>query len=122
MAKNRRRINGRFLELNVSAVNGSGASDLVQSGDPGVIGGLAFVAMTDEDDDGLASCDTGGVYELTVLADSGAGGSAVAPGDVVYWDNTAGDLSKDASKLRFGVALGSVASTESGAIEVRVGY
>jgi predicted RecA/RadA family phage recombinase len=122
MAKNRRRINGRFLELNVSALNGSGTSDLVLSGDPGVIGGLAFVALTDEDDDGNASVDTGGVYELSVLADSGAGGSAVAPGDVLYWDNTAGDLSKDAAKLRFGVALGSVASTETGAIEVRVGY
>lgn len=134
MAKNQRRIDARHIQLNVSAVNGSGAGNLVKSGDPGVVGKIPFVAETDEDGDGNATCDTGGGYDLAVNAwDPGAAaGLAVVQGDELYWDNTAGllrpipaDGVMEAGGVYFGFALEPVAEAGDAddvvTVEVKVG-
>lgn len=136
MAKNRRRANGRKLSVNVSALNGSGAGNLVKSGDPGALGsgnGLAFVALTDEDGSGLATVDTKGVYDLPVNAwdPAGPAGDAVAALDELYWDNAAGLLRPvpaagiPAGGKFFGIALEAVAAAADAddvvTVEVRVG-
>jgi predicted RecA/RadA family phage recombinase len=124
VAKNRKRYLGRKFELDVSAVNGTGTGDLVKSGDPGAVGQIAFVALTDEDSAGKATVDTLGVYELTVTGkDAAAANVAVAVGDIVYWDNTPGEVNKDGTNgIRLGYALGAVASGAATKIEVRLGY
>ena len=122
MATNRVHEDGRHLTIDVSSINGSGTGDLVRSGDPGVIGGIAFVAETDEGSDGKATVDTGGVYRLNVRGHSGAANAAVNVGDTVYWDNTNGELDNDAAGRRFGTALDPVAAGATTAIRVRVGY
>lgn len=124
MAKNRARHLGRKLNLSVAAVNGSGAGDLVKSGDPGAVGQIPFVALTDEDAAGFASIDTYGVYNL-VVAGRGIGvDAAVAVGDILYWDNADGQVNKDSTNgVRFGYALGAVVSgVLTTTIEVRLGY
>lgn len=125
MAKNRVRHLGRYLNLNVSAVNGSGASDLVMSGDPGAVGQIPFVAITDEDANGSATVDTQGVYNLAVFGHDGTANAAINPGDIVVWDNAGGTLEKtpgSASSVRFGYALGAVSSGATTTIPVKLGY
>jgi predicted RecA/RadA family phage recombinase len=125
MAKNRVRIDGRHLSLNVSALNGSGAGDLVKSGDPIAIGDIPGVALTDEDAAGLATVDTAGVYQLSVFGHDGTAGAAIAVGDLVVWDNTGGTLEKtpgSAGSKRFGYALDAVGSGNTTSIRVKVGY
>lgn len=116
MAKNRARHLGRKLHLSVAAINGSGAGDLCKSGDPGVVGQLPVVCLTDEDGNGFASVDTMGVYRFAVPG--GVGGVAV--GGYVSWDNAAGALAAGDAN-RFGIALGAVAAGVTTEIEVRVG-
>lgn len=118
MAKNRYRHRGRKLYLSVAAINGTGTGDLVKSGDPGVVGRLPVVALTDEDADGMATCDTLGVYTFTVTSAV----AAIAPGDAVHWDNAAGTLREAGAGVFFGTALGAVAAAGTATIEVRVGY
>jgi len=125
MAKNREFEKGTQLELVVSAVNGSGTSDLVKSGDPGCIGSIPFVALTDEDANGKASCQTDGVFNLAVLGHDGTAGAAIAAGDIVVWDNTGGTLEKtpgSANSVRFGYALDAVSSGATTTIRVKLGY
>jgi predicted RecA/RadA family phage recombinase len=123
VAKTRRRANGRYHELDVSAVNGSGTGDLVKSGDPGAVGQIPFVAVTDEDSAGKATVDTEGVYELSVLGHDGTANAAIAAGDKLVWDNTGGTVEKtpgSANSVPFGYALGAVASGATTAINVRL--
>jgi len=125
MAKNRVHEHGTQLKLNVSAVNGSGTSDLVKSGDPGAVGSLPFVALTDEDSAGLATCQTDGVFDLAVFGHDGTANAAIAAGDLVVWDNTGGTLEKtpgSASSVRFGYALDAVTSGATTTIRVKLGY
>lgn len=121
MAKNRKFLHGWTFELNVSAVNGSGTSDLVKSGDPGAVGQLPFVALTDEDSGGLATVQTDGVFNLSVRGHDGTSNAAVAVGAVVYWDNTNGELDVQTAGVRFGIALGAVSSGATTTIPVLVG-
>jgi predicted RecA/RadA family phage recombinase len=125
MAKNRKYEHGNQIPLNVSAVNGSGTSDLVKSGDPGAVGQIPFVALTDEDANGLATCQTDGVFDLAVFGHDGTAGAAIAAGDIVVWDNTGGTVEKtpgSASSVRFGYALGAVSSGATTTIPVKIGY
>lgn len=121
MAKNRFRHRGRKLHLNVAAINGSGAGDLCKSGDPGKLGDLPVVCLTDEDANGEASVDTLGVWMFTV---TNAGAAVAAPGAVVNWDNAAGTLNIGGAGTKFGVLVGKK-SLAAGAVvancEVRVG-
>lgn len=121
MAKNRARANGRKLHANVSAVNGSGAGNLVKSGDPGVLVTTPFVALTDEDGNGMASVDHGGCWFLDVTS---AAGDAIAPYEELFWDNAAGAVTNDdaaGANPFFGVALEAVADGATATIEVRIG-
>ncbi len=123
MAKNREHPSGSPLDLNVSAVNGSGVGDLVKSGDPGAVGVLPFVALTDEDTNGIASCDSEGVYRLAVFGHDGTANAAVAAGDRIVWDNTGGTLEKtpgSANSVGFGVALDPVSGGATTTIRVRL--
>lgn len=122
MATNRIFEHGTQFEADVSAVNGSGTGSAVLSGDPGAIGDLPFVALTDEDADGMATIQTDGVFELAVHANDGTVGAAVAAGDLVYWDNTAGELDVAVAGIRFGYALEAVTSDATTTIRVKVGY
>lgn len=93
------------------------------SGDPVVIGAMGGgVAITDYDaDDGKATVDFAGVYDLSVKGIDGAGNVAVAVGDPLYF--TTGDtpvLSKKSSGIFFGYALEAVESGATATINVRL--
>lgn len=122
MAKNIVHKHGDQLELAVSAVNGSGVGDLVMSGDPGCVGDLPFVALTDEDSAGNATCKLNGTAKLAVRGHDGAANAAIAAGDIVYWDNAAGEIDVATSGTRFGYALQPVASGATTTIVVKIGY
>jgi predicted RecA/RadA family phage recombinase len=98
------------------------------SGDPVLLGQIPGVALTDEADGGNAAgeitIDTGGVYNLNVEGVTGAGNSAVAIGDILYYDSAATvKINKDVTNgVRFGYALGTVGSAGTGIIPVKVGY
>lgn len=116
MAKNRHFANGRKLDL--------AATDPATpaSGDPVVVGQLPGVSLTAERADGTTSIDTQGVYDLSVKGIDGGGNSAVAVGDIIYY--VTGDtpkLSKKATGVRFGIALGTVNSAATATIPVRLG-
>src|SRR5919109_3804197 len=105
MAKNQRFDEGRKITLNVSANNGSGTGDLVKSGDPGANGVLPWVALTDEDADGIATVVCDGVYDLAVFGHDGTANAAIAVGDKVVWNDAAGTLRKTPG-LAGGIAFG----------------
>lgn len=115
---------GEQLSLNVSGVTGSGTAGAMMSGDPGVIGQLPFVALTNEDADGNATCKFNGVADVSVMGETNAdAGSAVAVGDILYFD--AADtprVNKDTTGVRFGYALEAVASGATSTIRVKIGY
>lgn len=116
MARNTRYDDGWDLEVPV-------ASGTV-SGDPVVVGQLPGVAQTDRDSDGDAAVTFKGVHMLEVEAVNNAGNSAVAVGDIIYYE--AGEtppLNKDSvAGVRFGYALGTVTAGETAEIAVKVGY
>ncbi len=119
MALNRARHLGRKLWMRVADINGSGTGNLCKSGDPGVIGTLPVVCLTDEDGNGRASVDTMGVYRLTVdpAADMGEGAA-------VYWDNALGVLNDAPAGAHFGILVeegGLTAAAGPALVEVRVG-
>ncbi len=118
MAKNRTRIDGRYI----SQAATSPASPV--SGDPVLVGQIPGVALTDERADGTTSIDTGGVYALPVKGENNAGGSAVAVGDILYYEaGQTPPINKDnVAGVRFGYALGTVGSTLTATINVKVGY
>lgn len=97
------------------------------SGDPVICGQLPGVAQANEDTDGVTSVHTSGVYNLSVKGvTTAAAGSAVAPGDLIYYvpGNTP-KLSKasgDSGAVRYGYALGAVLSGATTTIPVKVGY
>lgn len=123
MAKNRELADADNVRLNVSAVNGSGAGNLVLSGDPVVVGDLPGVALTDEDSDGFAVVQTNGAYRLSVTGTNDGGNVAVASGDILYWDDAEGQVNKEPTGgKRFGYAIGTVGSGQTGEIIVKVGY
>lgn len=114
MATNRRFHSGRVLRLTV-------ASPTV-SGDPVVVGDMGGgVALTDyKADDGKATVDFGGVYDLSVKGVNAAGNVAVAEGDSLYY--VSGDtphLSKKTSGVFFGYALEAIDSGATATIMVR---
>lgn len=97
MALNRAFADARKMHYNVSGINGSGVGNLCKSGDPGAVGEIAIVCLTDEDADGMASTDNEGAYHLDVNP-----AADMAQGDIVYWDNAAGELNDDNTGVRFG--------------------
>lgn len=122
MAKNLHKNEGRYL-------TGAATQPATPvSGDPVLLGQIPGVALTDEGEGGNAAgeitIDTRGVYLLNVEAVDGSGNSAVAIGNILYYDSAATiKINKDATNgVRFGYALGTVDSAGSGVIPVKLGY
>ncbi len=93
------------------------------SGDPVVVGQLPGVALNAERADGETTIDIGpSVFRLSVKGIDAGGNSAVAVGDRIYY--VAADtpkLSKKATGVSFGIALGTVTSGGTTTIDVLVG-
>ena len=98
------------------------------SGDPVLLGQIPGVALTGEAEGqnaaGEITLDTQGVYNLLVGGEDGSGNSAVAIGDILYYDSAATPkINKDnANGVRYGYALGTVTSGNTGTIPVKLGY
>lgn len=93
------------------------------SGDPVLVGQIPGVALTDERSDGTTTIDTAGAYNLSVKGIDGGGNSAVNVGDIIYY--VAADtpkLSKKATGVRYGYALGTVGAGATATIPVKLGY
>jgi len=118
MAKNRVRKDGRFIS---KAATSPAAP---ASGDPVVVGQIPGVALINEETTGDVTVDTRGVYNLSVKGENNAGGSAVAVGDILYFEaGQVPPVNKDnVAGIRFGYALGTVGSTLTATIPVKVGY
>ena len=120
MARNIIFEDGEQLRVNVANVTGTGPDGATRSGDPGVVGDLPFVALTDEDGTGYATVKLDGVAELAVKAEGGA----IGVGTILYFD--AADPTKinnsSSGNKRFGYALGAVADGETATIPVKIGY
>lgn len=117
MAKNEVYKQGKYLSL--------AATDPATpaSGDPLIVGQIPGVAQTAEDTAGNTSVAMEGVFNLSVKGIDGSGNSAVAIGDILYY--TSGDtpkISKKATGVRFGYALGTVTSGSTATIPVKLGY
>jgi|GEM_PF-5628238 len=102
MATNRIHHAGDFLALDVSDATHPGTD--VDSGDPLLINHLPAVALTDEDDDDIATVQIGsGVFELSV------DGAVTEVGQPVYI-TSAGALNRTDTNNLFGFALETKAS------------
>jgi predicted RecA/RadA family phage recombinase len=95
------------------------------SGDPVLLGQLGGVAQTTKGQGGNTSTNTSvsfvGVFKLSVKGIDGAGNSAVAPGDTIFY--VTGDtpkLSKKATGVKYGTALDAVVSGATTTIRVRL--
>lgn len=91
------------------------------SGDPVVVGGITGVCLTSRDVDGNALVQIKGapIFTLTVNGVDGAGNSAVAIGDKLYFvEADPIKISKKATGVFYGYALGTVAAGASAAIKV----
>jgi predicted RecA/RadA family phage recombinase len=93
------------------------------SGDPVLFGNLPGVALTDERADGITTVKTNGVAELTVHGHNGTANTAIAAGDIVYYNAAATPkLNVNTAGKRFGYALAAVASGAQTKIQVKIGY
>lgn len=112
--------NAVYWEGSQLRVTKAGAS----SGDPVLIGAaLTGVALIDTDADGKITLKRDGSFDLEVEAVDNSGASAIALGDVLYYDSGATvKINKDSTNgVRFGYALEAVASGTD-TIEVLLGY
>lgn len=115
MALNRVLAAGNRLALPVS--------NTVESGDPVAVGDLPGVAVTDyRADDGTASVQTNGVFDLDVKAENGSGNKKVDAGDAVYLQSDGTINIKSGTGVRFGYALVDIASGDTDTIPVKIGY
>ncbi|WP_026931219.1 DUF2190 family protein [Glycomyces tenuis] len=94
-----------------------------ESGDAVVIDQLPAVALTnvytDTDGTNRITVKTNGVYEFAVNANNGA----IEVGHVVHIHSTTGAVTNTATGgVRFGYALGAVASSATTVIPVKIGY
>lgn len=123
MAENRRRKDNSQLSVTCTQP----ATPV--SGDPCLYGQRPGVALTSEDTDGKTTVEFDGVFNLAVEGVDGVGNSAVAGGDILYYDAAATiKINKDATNgVRFGYAGDGaggtlVAAGANGTIPVTIGY
>lgn len=94
------------------------------SGDPVVEGQIPGVALAAEDANGDTTVALDGDFTLSVKGVDSSGNSAVASGDIIYYQT--GDTPKLSKKatggVRFGYARGTVGSSSTATIRVQVGY
>ncbi len=95
-----------------------------QSGDPVVAGQIPGVALTAEDTNGVTTVAVNGAFNLSVKGENNAGNSAVAVGDILYYEaGQTPPVNKDGTAgIRFGYALAAVASGATTTIPVKIGY
>jgi predicted RecA/RadA family phage recombinase len=95
-----------------------------KSNDPVLVGQLPGVALADEQADGKTSVKFNGVANLSVKGENNSGNSAVANGDILYYETgQTPPVNKDATAgVRFGYALGTVGSGATATIPVKIGY
>lgn len=94
------------------------------SGDPVVCGQIPGVALENEDSDGVTTVATNGSFRLSVKGENAGGNSAVAVGDILYYEaGQTPPINKDATNgIRFGYALATVSSGATATIAVKIGY
>mgnify|MGYP001580807493 CR=1 FL=1 len=94
------------------------------SGDPVICGQIPGVALIAEDAAGLTTVALDGVFDLSVKGEGAGGNSAVAVGDILYYEaGQTPPVNKDATNgVRFGYALGTVGSGLTASILVKIGY
>lgn len=96
------------------------------SGDPVLCGQIPGVALIDEGDSvsGETTVALDGVFDLSVKAEAVGGNSAVAVGDILYYEaGQTPPVNKDATNgVRFGYALEAITSGATATINVLVGY
>ncbi len=94
------------------------------SGDPVINGQCPGVALTTEDAAGNTTVALDGDFNLSVKGIDSAGNSAVADGDIIYYQT--GDTPKLSKKatggVRFGYARAAVTSAATATIRVQVGF
>ena len=90
------------------------------AGTPVAVGEIVGVCVVDADPGGGATVRTKGIFLLPVKGSDGTNDVAVAVGDRLYIDPSTGEISKNSSKVPFGLALGEVAAGSTETIEVRV--
>lgn len=126
MATNRAFALARRISLDVSAVKGTGAANVVRSGDPVAVGQITGVALTDRGADNKATIDTRGAFNIPVTAINDVPANvAVAVGDIVYFDNAivvTGRVDVGPNGVRFGYALAPVAAGATTIIPVKIGF
>jgi predicted RecA/RadA family phage recombinase len=94
------------------------------SGDPVVCGQIPGVALEAEDANGVTTCALNGQFTLSVKGENQSGNSAVADGDILYYEaGQTPPVNKDATNgVRFGYARGAVVSGATTTIAVEIGY
>lgn len=117
MAKNQ--VFDRARRLQVAATHPTTPA----SGDPVRYGQRPGVCLVSEGSDGLASVQFEGEFTFSVKGVDGAGNSAVAEGDILYYvDADTPVLSKKNTGVRFGYAAAAVTSGATATIPVIIGY
>jgi len=121
---------GRHLTFSESQLthpdnSGEEVADLVNKGDPVLVGDIVGVALKSgvTANTELISIDTEGIWQLSVVAEDEDGDVAVAVGDVIYINKSDAILSKIANKnthQRFGYALYPINSGVTDVIPVKV--
>jgi predicted RecA/RadA family phage recombinase len=94
------------------------------SGDPVLIGQIPAIALANEEADGATAVTTVGVYSIPVKGENAGGNSAVAVGDILYYEaGQTPPVNKDATNgVRFGYAMATVGSGLTATIAVKIGY
>ncbi len=94
------------------------------SGDPVLCGQIPGVALENEDANGATTVALDGAFRLSVKGENAAGNSAVAVGDILYYEaGQTPPVNKDATNgVRFGYALAAVSSGATATIAVEIGY
>jgi len=122
MARNRVYKRGDYLPIAATSPTAPVSGDALRWGErPGV-------CEVSEGSDGTCSASFVGVYNLSVqgFTTGGTLASAVAVGDILYYNDGAGSDAGTINKLstahRFGYAAGTVASGGTGTIPVVLGY
>lgn len=88
---------------------------------PVLVGQLAGVALGPKNSAGVTQITTVDVWDLSVKAVDGGGNSAVAAGDKIYYVTADTPvLSKKATGVLFGVAMGTVTTGATATIPVRL--
>lgn len=101
----------------------SAAGGTAKSGVPVLCGQIPGVLVNDAGSDGRGVMAADGIFTLAVKGENQSGNTAVAEGDILYFDITKAYLSKDTTKPRFGYALKAVTSgSTDAALPVRLGY